>query len=204
MSRKKSGQVSTTAKFAAKEFEYLVRPHLELLYRLAYRWTKRTDLAEDLLQELLVKLYPRLGELRQLDKPRSWMAKVLYRIYVDNYRRELRSPILLNKPGNTGDMYELAASTEPGPESAYEQNRIQAQLLQEFDQLTETHQVMLSLRDIEGYSLQEIAGILGQPLGTVKSQLHRARTALRERLIKGPEKGNLLPTTNVSRGRKRL
>ncbi len=183
-----------------------MRPHLELLYRLAYRWTERTDLAEDLLQELLIKLFPRLGELRQLDKPRPWMAKVLYRIYVDNYRRELRSPVLLNKPGGAGDMdmYELAASAEPGPESAYEQNRIQAQLLQEFGQLTEAHRVVLSLRDIEGYSLQEIAGILGQPLGTVKSQLHRARTALRERLIKGPESGNLSPPTNVSRERKRL
>ena len=75
------------------QFERLIRPHLKRLYSLAYRFTGQRDDAEDLVQDLLLKLYPRLEEMQAIDKLSPWLSKVLYRQYVDQYRRKQRSPI---------------------------------------------------------------------------------------------------------------
>ncbi len=77
----------------AAEFERLLREHVPALYRSAYRWTGAVDRAEDLVQQLLVRLYPRLAELRELDQVRPWALRVMYRIFVDELRRERSSPV---------------------------------------------------------------------------------------------------------------
>src|SRR5262245_7183236 len=77
----------------AAEFERLLRGHVPTLYRSAYRWTGAVDRAEDLVQQLLVRLYPRLAELRGLDQIRPWALRVMYRIFVDELRRERASPV---------------------------------------------------------------------------------------------------------------
>src|SRR4029450_4495221 len=77
----------------AAEFAQLMREHVPTLYRSAYRWTGAVDRAEDLVQQLLVRLYPRLAELRELDRVRPWALRVMYRIFVDELRRERASPV---------------------------------------------------------------------------------------------------------------
>src|SRR5688500_17407927 len=81
---------------SAAEFERLLRPHVPALYRSAYRWTGAVDRAEDLVQELLVRLFPKLDELRGLDRIRPWALRVMYRIFIDQVRRERRSPVQFN------------------------------------------------------------------------------------------------------------
>src|SRR5262245_43020998 len=87
------GLRKTAAGTGASEFEALLREHVPVLYRAAYRWTGAVDRAEDLVQERLVRLYPRLDELRELDRIRPWAMRVMYRIFVDQFRRELHSPV---------------------------------------------------------------------------------------------------------------
>ena len=77
----------------AAEFERLLRPHVPTFYRSAYRWTGAVDRAEDLVQQLLVRLYPRLAELRALEQVRPWALRVMYRIFVDELRRTRASPV---------------------------------------------------------------------------------------------------------------
>src|SRR5688572_30838406 len=84
---------------AAAEFDNLLREHVPALYRAAYRWTGAVDRAEDLVQELLVRLFPKLEELRGLDKIRPWALRVMYRIFVDRVRRERSSPVQFGAEG---------------------------------------------------------------------------------------------------------
>lgn len=74
----------------AGRFAELLRPHVEYLYRLAWRFIASEADAEDLVQDLLLKLYPRTAELAAVEVLRPWLARVLYRQYVDTVRQQGR------------------------------------------------------------------------------------------------------------------
>lgn len=178
---------STAASGDAAEFERLLREHVPALYRSAYRWTGTVDRAEDLVQQLLVRLYPRLAELRELDRVRPWALRVMYRIFVDELRREHASPVQFGVEESSDA--ELAPGegeawidTGPGPAELTEQDLIQERVMRAWEQLGEEHRVVLAMHDIEDYTLPELARIMDIPLGTLKSRLHRARARLRELL----------------------
>ena len=69
----------------------LVQPHYEVLYRVAYRLTRSKHDAEDLAQEVCVRAYPRLAQLEQLEQPRGWLLRVMYRLFIDWSRRYERA-----------------------------------------------------------------------------------------------------------------
>jgi RNA polymerase sigma factor (sigma-70 family) len=169
----------------AAEFERLLRPHVPTFYRSAYRWTGAVDRAEDLVQQLLVRLYPRLAELRALEQVRPWALRVMYRIFVDELRRTRASPVQLGTDATDDEAgAESEAWLDPGPEPAelVEQQIAQDRLLRAWEQLGEEHRAVLSMHDIEDYTLPELAQIMDIPLGTLNSRLHRARARLRELL----------------------
>jgi RNA polymerase sigma-70 factor (ECF subfamily) len=163
-----------------------MREHVPALYRSAYRWTGAVDRAEDLVQQLLLRLYPRLAELRELDQVRPWVLRVMYRIFVDQLRRERSSPVQFG--GEAPDDAEAATEDDswldpgPGPVELVEQQVTQERLLRAWERLGEEHRVVLAMHDIEDYTLPELAQIMDIPLGTLKSRLHRARARLRELL----------------------
>jgi RNA polymerase sigma-70 factor (ECF subfamily) len=170
----------------AAEFERLLRPHVPTFYRSAYRWTGAVDRAEDLVQQLLVRLYPRLAELRALEQVRPWALRVMYRIFVDELRRSRASPVQFGAEDvngeQTGAADEAWLDTGPEPAELVEQQLTQERLLRAWEQLGEEHRAVLSMHDIEDYTLPELAQIMDIPLGTLKSRLHRARARLRELL----------------------
>jgi RNA polymerase sigma factor (sigma-70 family) len=179
---------------SAAEFDQLMRGHIRPLYRYAYRWTGDVDLAEDLVQETLTRLFTELPRLREIDVLRPWAARVMYRIFVDWLRRAHRSPVLfVGRSGTTGsvlddDDEDIEAADEAWDpaeltERAFERERIAAA----WPRLHQQHRVVLSLHEIEGYSLEEVAAIIEAPLGTAKSRLHRARRHLRELLSEGTD-----------------
>jgi RNA polymerase sigma-70 factor (ECF subfamily) len=177
---------------AAAEFDRLMRGHVRPLYRYAYRWTGDVDQAEDLVQEMLTRLFTELPRLREIERIRPWAARVMYRIFVDGIRRARHSPVSF--VGRSGAMAEAldadGEQIEAGDDSwnpemlterAFEIDRIVAA----WRQLQQQHRVVLSLHEIEGYSLDEVAAIIEVPVGTVKSRLHRARKHLRDLLSDG-------------------
>jgi RNA polymerase sigma-70 factor (ECF subfamily) len=171
----------------AIEFAQLLREHVPAFYRAAYRWTGAVDRAEDLVQQLLLRLYPRLPELRELDQIRPWALRVMYRIFVDQLRRERSSPVQFGADPVVDD--DVAAGQDeawldpgPGPQELSERELTQERVLRAWEQLGEEHRVVLAMHDIEDYTLPELAQIMEIPLGTLKSRLHRARARLRELL----------------------
>ena len=168
---------------ANQEFEERVVPHIEQMYRLAYRFCGKREDAEDLVQDLLVKVYPLQKELSGLDDPKPWLAKVLYRLFIDQRRRSKSSPVVpiadqdLNIDSVMGD--------GPGLEKSVADLQQIGRVQKYFDKLSEDHRVLIGLFDIEGYSLTEIQQILDISRGTIKSRLHRARAQLKKYLNEG-------------------
>jgi len=177
---------------AALEFDRLLRDHVPALYRHAYRWTGSIDRAEDLVQELLTRLFARLDDLQRLDRVRPWALRVMYRIFVDELRRERRSPVSFTGLSGSAEGAEGEAGVDPEfPDSSAEPSALaereitQERIAAAWVLLSEEHRVVLSMHDVEGYSLEELAGVIDIPVGTVKSRLHRARMRLRELLSDG-------------------
>ena len=170
----------------AREFDALFREHIPALYRAAYRWTGTVDQAEDLVQELLTRLYPRLDELRGLDQIRPWALRVMYRLFVDQLRRQRNSPVQFGMDESEDDESEGRWVDELEPEILVDRELEQARILAAWHELNEDHRVVLSMHDIEEYSLVEIAAMTDTPVGTLKSRIHRARARLRELLSREP------------------
>lgn len=172
---------------AATEFDRLVRKHVAAFYRSAHRWTGCADRAEDLVQELLLRLFPMLDELRRLDRLQPWAMRVMYRIFIDQLRRERSSPVQFSLDAASGadDEDDHASFADPAAETPELADRSIAQerIAAAWRQLSHQHRVVLSMHDIEGYSLVELSEMMDLPVGTLKSRVHRARARLRELLI---------------------
>jgi RNA polymerase sigma factor (sigma-70 family) len=168
----------------AEEFERFLRPHVPAFFRAAYRWTNAVDRAEDLVQELLVRLYPRVDELRHLQKIRPWAMRVMYRIFVDELRHERSSPVQfgLQDEDTENGPDENCVDPSADPPGSVERQLTQERILTAWTHLSADHRALLAMHDIEEYSLPEVAEIIDVPIGTLKSRLHRARARLRELL----------------------
>jgi RNA polymerase sigma-70 factor (ECF subfamily) len=159
-------------------FETLVSPHMNNLYKLAYRLTGQRDYAEDLVQDLLLKVYPRLEEMQGIEKLAAWLSRVLYRLFIDQYRRQKRSPIHLMS--DEAVIYDTHASNMAGPSEVANTALTQKLINTALEQLSVDRRALIMLHDVEDYSLQEINEMTGIPIGTIKSRLSRARNKLRE------------------------
>jgi RNA polymerase sigma-70 factor (ECF subfamily) len=175
---------------AAAEFDRLLRGHIPALYRSAYRWTGTIDRAEDLVQELLVRLFPQLDTLRTLDRVLPWALRVMYRIFVDQLRRERNSPVQFGHMPPTGsaddDEQEEMADAGSDPVSLADLELTREQIVSAWARLGREHRTVLALHDMEEYTLPELSIIMDLPLGTLKSRLHRARAKMREILTAKP------------------
>jgi len=164
------------------EFDALVRPHMQRLYKLAYRFTRQQHDAEDLVQDLLLKLFPRLDEMRDIEKLSPWLSRILYRMYIDRYRSQQRSPLQLID--NEEVFYSDKESDQPQPGEQLSSGQHGELLQQALNQLNEDQRCLVMLHDVEGYTLLEISQLQDTPLGTLKSRLNRARAKLRDILHK--------------------
>lgn len=166
------------------DFDELIRPHLDALYRVAYRFRGNGPDAEDLVQDVLLKLYPRVEELIAVDNLRSWLIKVLYRHFIDQYRQGLRqADIPLSSVGqelNSLTFFDLFAHPADGPEACAESARLQQLIQKALLQLPPEQRMLIVMHDMEGTSQQDIAQIMDIPVGTVKSRLHRVRATLKQ------------------------
>jgi len=163
-----------------EQFEALLQPYLQRLYKLAYRFTGQRADAEDLVQDVVVKLYPRLQEMQNIEKLSPWLARVLYRHFVDRVRSKQRSPLHLV----TEDEQELDQHQDetPDPAGNAETSLLQSRLQLALGQLNDDQRALVILHDVEGYTLNEIHIMHDVSIGTLKSRLNRARTRLRELL----------------------
>lgn len=167
-------------------FEQLVRTYENKIYHLALRMCGSSEEAGDIAQEAFLAAWRGLPSFRGESNFATWLYRLTSNAAIDYLRRQKKE---------RGDMSlddeELgldAVDTGPGPQDAAEQTEVQSAVAAGLRQLSEGHRQVLVLREIQGLSYEEIAAVLEVDLGTVKSRISRARTALRKILL---ENGNL-------------
>ena len=160
----------------------LVERYTRKVFGLAYRFTGRADEAEDLTQEVFVKVYQTLHRYREQDGPfGAWLMAVARNHAIDNYRRGRQERLR-----RTEDplVLETAASGEEHPIAGIEREERAKLVHTGLRALPPDLRAPLVMCDLQGLSYDEIAAALELPLGTVKSRINRARLELAKRLLR--------------------
>ncbi|MFJ7066895.1 RNA polymerase sigma factor SigE [Streptomyces sp. NPDC101115] len=177
---------STTATFASDaeaqawtppSWEEIVSTHSGRVYRLAYRLTGNQHDAEDLTQEVFVRVFRSLSSYTP-GTFEGWLHRITTNLFLDMVRRKQR----IRFDALADDAAERLPSREPSPQQAFNDTHFDADVQQALDTLAPEFRAAVVLCDIEGLSYEEIAATLGVKLGTVRSRIHRGRSHLRKAL----------------------
>ena len=155
-----------------ERFETEALPHLRALYGAAYRMTRNAHDAEDLVQETFLRAYRGFHRFETGTNIRAWLFTILHRVRTDAFRRAGRSP-------QTVEMIDEGPAV-PAPQEALASGG--EDIERALAALPEVFRMAVVLRDVEDLSYDEIAGVLGVPVGTVMSRIHRGRGLLRAAL----------------------
>lgn len=168
-------------------FGELVTPHLDHLYGVALRLTGERTAAEDVVQDALLRAYRSLDQLRDRERVRFWLTKVLYSAFHDRWRKESHREGEVSIDDERFDLFDKLVEEDPFPYS----DRLHLDFLDLFDdeRLIETlgkihpaHRTALVLAYVSGYKAREIAELTGTTVGTVLARLHRGRKQLERAL----------------------
>ncbi|WP_242346957.1 RNA polymerase sigma factor [Anaeromyxobacter terrae] len=161
--------------------------HLPALRRRGQRLTRNAADAEDLVQDTLARALERSGELRDPERMRGWLISVQRTVHL-NGRRGLRPKLEVLAGGLAAP---ADAPAEATPETALLDATLSDELAAALDALPREWREALWLREVEELSYEEIARAQGCPVGTVRSRLARARSAVHERLVREGERVDL-------------
>jgi RNA polymerase sigma-70 factor, ECF subfamily len=155
------------------QFDQLVAPHLETLFRMAWRLVRNTADAQDLVQDTCVAACGNLPALAAADSPLRWLLRVQHNRFIDVHRRRGRSPVVEGQEPEVATL----VSDLPDPEQLLQQFQSEQLLEQAFLRLDEMQRTVLALR-AEGHELPEIEAITGIDRNVLSARLHRARLRL--------------------------
>ncbi len=168
-------------------FEQDVVPFMGQLYPTALRMTKNPCDAEDLVQETIAKAYAGFGQFRPGSNLRAWLHRILANTFINGYRKRRREPMQASAAEFQED-WQASADRLAAPVRSAEAEALDrladSDILRALRELPEEFRVAIYLADVEGYPYREVAEMMGTPIGTVMSRLHRGRTKLRQKLAK--------------------
>jgi RNA polymerase sigma factor (sigma-70 family) len=168
---------AATAPWTPPSWEQVVREHSGRVYRLAYRLTGNVHDAEDLTQEVFVRVFRSLSSYTP-GTFEGWLHRITTNLFLDGVRRKKRvrfDPL-------ADDAHDRVPGREPDPSRVYEDTHLDDDVQAALDALSPDFRAAVVLCDIEGLSYEEVAATLGIKLGTVRSRIHRGRSQLRTAL----------------------
>jgi RNA polymerase sigma-70 factor (ECF subfamily) len=169
--------VGVAPEWTPPSWDDLVRQHSSRVYRLAYRLTGNQHDAEDLTQEVFVRVFRSLSSYTP-GTFEGWLHRITTNLFLDMARRRQR----IRFEGLGDQAVGLLRDDEPTPAQAFDARHLDTDVQQALEALAPEYRAAVVLCDIEGLSYEEIAGTLGVKLGTVRSRIHRGRAQLRAAL----------------------
>jgi RNA polymerase sigma factor (sigma-70 family) len=172
-----AGSASSTEPGSVPTWDEIVDQHSDRVYRLAYRLTGNRHDAEDLTQEVFVRVFRSLSTYTP-GTFEGWLHRITTNLFLDQARRKQR----IRFDGLTDDKADRLTSLLPSPDVAYADQQFDDDVERALATLPPDFRAAVVLCDVEGLSYEEIAEILGAKLGTVRSRIHRGRALLRRAL----------------------
>lgn len=149
-----------------------LEPERGRLYRMAFAWSHNSAVADDVVQEAMIKALNSIDKVKNIEALDGWLFRILSNCFID-YCRKQRDEVELN---------ETILVAQDTPETVHHQNEMLAAVRSAIANLPFKHRQVLTLIDIESFSYAEVAEIIDVPLGTIMSRLNRARQSLRQTL----------------------
>lgn len=181
-------------------FEGLVLKYQDRIHNACYRMTNDREAARDMAQEAFVKAYEALSRFEHKSSFYTWLFRIAVNLCISQRRRDRRVTTQssdhiaesLANPQASGQALKLRAMVTEDqsaqPAEVAHRRETRSAVMQALSELDDDQRAILVLRELESFDYQAIADILKIPIGTVRSRLHRARLALKERLRPGLEK----------------
>ena len=174
----------------------IVRLYWRRVFNIAYKFVGHHDQAEDLTQDVFLKLFKSLDTFDRRANFQTWLISVSRNLCIDHYRSVRKERETINRDVEPSDL--MPASATRSPHAELEQRDRVHLLRMALDKLAPTLRTAVMLRDIQELTYQEIADRLRLPEGTVKSRINRGRTELARQIQKLREQQDAVPRTGVS------
>lgn len=172
--------VSRFKEGSMEAFEELVRRYETKIYNLVYRFMGNHADAGDLAQEAFIRAYRALSKFRGESSFSTWIYKVTANVCRDELRKQRRKKNISLDELEGGQREIAVADTSSLPEETFERRELQNRIQVYLNQLSEDHRLILLMREMQDMSYEEISEVMQCSMGTVKSRLSRARTALKK------------------------
>jgi RNA polymerase sigma-70 factor, ECF subfamily len=157
-------------------WETIVRQHWRKVFNVAYKFVGKHDEAEDLAQDIFLKIFKALDTFDRRANFQTWIISIARNLCIDHYRSIRKERETIAREVDAGDLTPVSA--EIGPEGALERSDLRALLQRALERLPMALRTAVVLRDLQELSYQEIADQLDLPEGTVKSRINRGRLEL--------------------------
>ena len=169
-----------------KAFEELIEGYQKKVYNIALKILGNPDDAGELAQEVFIRVFKSIGKFREEARFSTWLYRITTNACLDSLRKQKnKRQVSLDEDvrREDGEMRREVEDSRPTPDIEAERNEIKKIVHAAINALPEEHRTVIVLRDIQGFSYEDIARIINCPEGTVKSRINRARLNLKEMLV---------------------